>query len=99
MVTLVGVRGFEPPASTSRTWRASQAALHPDGAGKEPIGTRQFPLTAQPAFGDRCLPGFVYCELKWNKGAEGETAFFAMVQCRGFGPGVAGRMWRCDEHK
>src|SRR5262245_34655810 len=26
---LVGVRGFEPPASTSRTWRANQAALHP----------------------------------------------------------------------
>ena len=22
--------GFEPPASTSRTWRANQAALHPD---------------------------------------------------------------------
>ena len=30
---LVGVRGFEPPASTSRTWRANQAALHPVAAG------------------------------------------------------------------
>ena len=32
----VGVRGFEPPASTSRTWRANQAALHPVAAC-EPI--------------------------------------------------------------
>ena len=32
---LVGVRGFEPPASTSRTWRANQAALHPV-AGRKP---------------------------------------------------------------
>ena len=31
----IGVRGFEPPASTSRTWRANQAALHPV-AGSEP---------------------------------------------------------------
>ena len=30
----VGVRGFEPPASTSRTWRANQAALHPVAAGQ-----------------------------------------------------------------
>ena len=30
--SLVGVRGFEPPASTSRTWRANQAALHPVSA-------------------------------------------------------------------
>ena len=33
----VGVRGFEPPASTSRTWRANQAALHPVAAD-EPTG-------------------------------------------------------------
>jgi site-specific DNA recombinase len=31
---LVGVRGFEPPASTSRTWRANQAALHPVAASE-----------------------------------------------------------------
>ena len=30
---MVGVRGFEPPASTSRTWRASQTALHPHAQG------------------------------------------------------------------
>ena len=30
---LVGVRGFEPPASSSRTKRASQAALHPEKVG------------------------------------------------------------------
>ena len=30
----VGVRGFEPPASTSRTWRANQAALHPVAVGE-----------------------------------------------------------------
>ena len=27
---LVGMAGFEPATSTSRTWRASQAALHPE---------------------------------------------------------------------
>jgi hypothetical protein len=26
----VGVRGFEPPASSSRTTRANRAALHPE---------------------------------------------------------------------
>ncbi len=26
---MVGVRGFEPPTSASRTRRANQAALHP----------------------------------------------------------------------
>ena len=29
----VGVRGFEPPTSSSRTKRASQAALHPEKVG------------------------------------------------------------------
>lgn len=29
---MVGVRGFEPPASTSRTLRSNQAELHPDAA-------------------------------------------------------------------
>src|SRR5579863_990264 len=34
---MVGARGFEPPASWSRTRRASQAALRPDGghSGRE----------------------------------------------------------------
>ena len=50
---LVGVRGFEPPASTSRTWRASQAALHPDGARKEPIGNGWLPLITYSGFGSR----------------------------------------------
>ena len=27
---IIGVRGFEPPASPSRTVRSSQAELHPD---------------------------------------------------------------------
>ncbi len=27
---LVGVRGFEPPTPTSRTWCANRAALHPE---------------------------------------------------------------------
>ena len=26
----VGVRGFEPPTATSRTWRANRATLHPE---------------------------------------------------------------------
>jgi site-specific DNA recombinase len=30
--SMVGVRGFEPPTSTSRTWHANQAALHPESA-------------------------------------------------------------------
>ncbi len=42
--TMVGVRGFEPPASTSRTWRANQAALHPV-AGEQPI--RPWPVLPQ----------------------------------------------------
>ena len=29
LFVLVGVRGFEPPASSSRTTRANRAALHP----------------------------------------------------------------------
>ena len=32
MKVLVGARGFEPPASASRTLRANQAALRPDSA-------------------------------------------------------------------
>ncbi len=28
--SFVGVRGFEPPASSSRTTRANRAALHPE---------------------------------------------------------------------
>jgi hypothetical protein len=28
---MVGASGFEPPTSTSRTWRADQTALRPDG--------------------------------------------------------------------
>ena len=40
----VGVRGFEPPASTSRTWRANQAALHPVAAD-EPTRRRTAPET------------------------------------------------------
>jgi hypothetical protein len=42
---VVGVRGFEPPASTSRTWRANQAALHPVAA-EEPI--RRWPVLPRP---------------------------------------------------
>ena len=31
---MVGVRGFEPPASASRTQRSSQAEPHPDSVVK-----------------------------------------------------------------
>src|SRR5689334_1161739 len=45
---LVGVRGFEPPASTSRTWRANQAALHPvagsDSIPRASVLPRALPL-------------------------------------------------------
>ena len=96
---LVGVRGFEPPASTSRTWRASQAALHPDGAGNEPIGTRQFPLTAQPAFGDHCPPGLVYSDLKRNNGGKYETTHGAKVRSRSSVSQPLGWVWKLNEHK
>ena len=87
---LVGVRGFEPPASTSRTWRASQAALHPDGAGNEPIGTRLFPLTAKPAFGGHSLPCMVYSDLERNSGGNDETANGAKVWSRCIGGRLTG---------
>ena len=32
---MVGVRGFEPPASASRTQRSSQAEPHPDSVVKQ----------------------------------------------------------------
>lgn len=38
--TLVGMGRFELPASTSRTWRANQAALHPDDASWSLAGAR-----------------------------------------------------------
>ncbi len=37
-LTMVGVRGFEPPASSSRTTRANRAALHPDRPTRVPFG-------------------------------------------------------------
>ena len=46
----VGVRGFEPPASTSRTWHANQAALHPVAAGTLPGR-----CSARPAIGRLAL--------------------------------------------
>ena len=42
----VGVRGFEPPASTSRTWRANQAALHPVAACHHIRPDRGYPAGA-----------------------------------------------------
>lgn len=51
-VRLVGVRGFEPPASTSRTWRANQAALHPVAAahatGRSPLPITRFRVGRRP---------------------------------------------------
>ncbi len=46
---VVGVRGFEPPASTSRTWRANQAALHPVAARHAIQRWRVLPPANSPA--------------------------------------------------
>ncbi len=38
---VVGVRGFEPPASSSRTTRANRAALHPENEAAKLINPSQ----------------------------------------------------------
>ncbi len=52
---VVGVRGFEPPASTSRTWRANQAALHPV-AGNDATPRRRVLPRAKPQLPVRARP-------------------------------------------
>jgi hypothetical protein len=45
----VGLGGFEPPTSTSRTWRANQAAL-------QPVAFKIPPARLSPTRGDRLDP-------------------------------------------
>jgi hypothetical protein len=60
-IPVVGLPGFEPGTSTSRTWRANQAALQPVGAGgsrsprslqhddaSRPRGRRRLPAPSEP---------------------------------------------------
>lgn len=46
-IHMVGVAGFEPTASTSRTWRANRTALHPDISHKNNENWAIFSLLAK----------------------------------------------------
>ena len=79
---MVGASGFEPPTSWSRTRRASQAALRPEGVKREePV----YLGTAGTAIRVKTLAGTVRRN-KWAAAPEsilGEGAFAASVAERG----------------
>ena len=62
---MVGASGFEPPASWSRTRRASQAALRPEGVAVDRHSLRWFSVGSNRAHGRyRAIAGSRAAELR-----------------------------------
>ena len=59
---MVGAKGFEPSTSWSRTRRASQAALRPDGEAERGQETARRDL--KNSTGNEASPANVFCPLR-----------------------------------